>query len=90
MLCYSWENGQFVRTVVMKYMLDYDLSVYNCCCRYKGYVTIKEKIHKSEGGLETFSRGYERFGVLKTPEGISYREWAPGAKEVFLTGDFSM
>ena len=53
-------------------------------------MTLKGKITEAEGGLEKFSRGYERFGVKKTSDGISYREWAPGAKEVFLTGDFSM
>lgn len=45
---------------------------------------------RTEGSLDSFSRGYERFGFTVTPEGcITYREWAPGAREAYLTGDFS-
>lgn len=48
------------------------------------------EIEKNEGGLEKFSRGYEKFGFNKTEKGIVYREWAPAAKAVCLIGDFSM
>eukprot|EP00850_Spirogloea_muscicola_P026631 SM008889S23660 [mRNA] locus=s8889:294:576:+ [translate_table: standard] len=44
------------------------------------YLKLKEAIDKHEGGLEQFSRGYEKFGFNRTEEGITYREWAPGAK----------
>ena len=57
--------------------------------RYKCFCAIKDDIENREGGIETFSRGYERFGLNKTPNGLVYREWAPGAHGVFLTGDFS-
>ena len=43
-----------------------------------------------EGGIDKFSRGYERFGLTKQQDGIIYREWAPGAKAVHLIGEFSM
>ena len=39
--------------------------------------------------MEQFSRGYERFGLTKQQDGLTYREWAPGAKVVHLIGDFS-
>ena len=39
--------------------------------------------------MEQFSRGYERFGLTKQQDGLTYREWAPGAKAVHLIGDFS-
>ncbi|KAI7545104.1 hypothetical protein KC331_g6415, partial [Hortaea werneckii] len=35
-------------------------------------------INTHEGGLEKFSRGYERFGFTVAPDHtITYREWAP-------------
>ncbi|KAJ1862653.1 alpha-1,4-glucan branching enzyme [Coemansia sp. RSA 989] len=47
------------------------------------------EIEASEGGIDKFSRGYEEFGLHVTPEGVRYREWAPGAKEASLVGDFN-
>ena len=51
-----------------------------------------EKLESGEpGGLEAFSRGYERFGLNYSvaEQGIWYREWAPNAKEAYLIGDFN-
>ena len=40
--------------------------------------------------MEKFSRGFEKFGFNVQSNGdITYREWAPNAKQAFLTGDFS-
>lgn len=57
--------------------------------RYKVFTNLKNEIEKNEGGLEKFTRGYERFGINRTHEGLTYREWAPAAHGVYLTGDFS-
>lgn len=46
-------------------------------------------IQETEGGLEKFSRGYEKFGFILEEGGIRYREWAPGVSAAFLIGDFS-
>ncbi|KAJ2676181.1 alpha-1,4-glucan branching enzyme [Coemansia spiralis] len=46
-------------------------------------------IELHEGGIDKYSRGYEIFGLHITPEGVRYREWAPGAKEASLVGDFN-
>nr|OQO16776.1 1,4-alpha-glucan-branching enzyme [Rachicladosporium sp. CCFEE 5018] len=47
-------------------------------------------IDKSEGGLEKFSRGYERYGFNISSDGtITYREWAPNAMRAYLVGDFN-
>ncbi|KAB8235785.1 alpha-1,4-glucan branching enzyme [Aspergillus alliaceus] len=47
-------------------------------------------INEAEGGLEKFSKGYERFGLNVQPNGeIVYREWAPNAVEAQLVGDFN-
>ncbi|PQP97998.1 1 4-alpha-glucan-branching enzyme 1 chloroplastic/amyloplastic isoform X3 [Prunus yedoensis var. nudiflora] len=56
---------------------------------YGQYKRLREEIDKYEGGLEVFSRGYEKFGFTRSAEGITYREWAPGAKSASLIGDFN-
>lgn len=49
-----------------------------------------EKIQGGETDIDKFSRGYEKFGIhIHEDNRVSAREWAPGAKELFLTGDFS-
>ena len=49
-----------------------------------------DKINKNEGGLEKFTRGYEKFGLHRKPDNsLCMTEWAPGAAGVFLKGDFS-
>ncbi|XP_047339190.1 1,4-alpha-glucan-branching enzyme 2-2, chloroplastic/amyloplastic-like [Impatiens glandulifera] len=57
--------------------------------RYKQYKKLRENIDKYEGGLDAFSRGYEKFGFNRSDTGITYREWAPGAKSAALIGDFN-
>ncbi|KAM7255145.1 hypothetical protein ACFE04_020386 [Oxalis oulophora] len=57
--------------------------------RYGQYKRIREAIDKHEGGLEAFSRGYQKFGFSRSATGITYREWAPGAKSAALIGEFN-
>ncbi|KAH0634714.1 hypothetical protein KY290_038213 [Solanum tuberosum] len=57
--------------------------------RYSQYKKMREAIDKYEGGLEAFSRGYEKMGFTRSATGITYREWAPGAKSAALIGDFN-
>ena len=38
--------------------------------------------------LRDFANGHEYFGFHKTENGWFYREWAPGAEKMYLTGDF--
>ncbi|KAL5530287.1 GLC3 [Sanghuangporus sanghuang] len=50
----------------------------------------KNTITEYEGGYDKFSKGYERFGLNVDENGdITYREWAPNAKEAVLIGDFN-
>ncbi|KAL5508118.1 GLC3 [Sanghuangporus vaninii] len=50
----------------------------------------KNTIAEYEGGYDKFSKGYERFGLNVDENGdITYREWAPNAKEAGLIGDFN-
>ena len=39
--------------------------------------------------LYDFANGYIYFGLARTTEGWLYREWAPGADQVHLIGDFN-
>uniref|UniRef100_A0A5B6ZJR3 1,4-alpha-glucan branching enzyme n=1 Tax=Davidia involucrata TaxID=16924 RepID=A0A5B6ZJR3_DAVIN len=57
--------------------------------RYGQYKRMREAIDKYEGGLEVLSRGYEKFGFTRSATGITYREWAPGAKSASVIGDFN-
>jgi len=47
-------------------------------------------INDTEGGLEKFSRGAEKFGFnVDADSNIVYREWAPNATAAYLIGDFN-
>lgn len=47
----------------------------------------KEKLIGRRGRLIDFANGYAYFGFHKTDGGWFYREWAPGAERLWLTGD---
>eukprot|EP00270_Netrium_digitus_P010440 TRINITY_DN323_c0_g1_i5.p1 TRINITY_DN323_c0_g1~~TRINITY_DN323_c0_g1_i5.p1 ORF type:complete len:870 (+),score=237.80 TRINITY_DN323_c0_g1_i5:78-2612(+) len=57
--------------------------------RFGQYKKKRFEIDQYENGLEAFSRGYEKLGFTRSKEGITYREWAPGAKFASLIGDFN-
>ncbi len=42
-----------------------------------------------EKSLSDFANGHNYFGFHKTNDGWVYREWAPAADRMFLTGDFN-
>ncbi|SPO05642.1 probable branching enzyme (be1) [Cephalotrichum gorgonifer] len=47
-------------------------------------------IEKTEGGLDKFSKGTEKFGLnVDSENNVVYREWAPNATEAYLIGDFN-
>ncbi|XP_073033199.1 1,4-alpha-glucan-branching enzyme 2-2, chloroplastic/amyloplastic-like isoform X2 [Primulina eburnea] len=73
------------------YEIDSTLSNYRVHLdyRYEQYKRKREEIDKYEGGLEQFSRGHEKFGFTRSETGVTYREWAPGAKSATLIGDFN-
>lgn len=58
--------------------------------RYSCLQALIKKIDCDEGGLEQFSRGYEKFGVhRKQDNSIEVTEWAPGASGIYLRGEFN-
>ena len=58
--------------------------------RHEHFRRWKDIIAEHEGGYESFTRGYEKLGFnVKSDNSVVYREWAPGAREATLIGDFS-
>jgi 1,4-alpha-glucan branching enzyme len=58
--------------------------------RWSLYKKWKDTIDNYEGGYGTFTQGYKKMGLTISPSGeITYREWAPNAKEAVLIGEFS-
>lgn len=68
--------------------------------RYSAFKSALAILEAQPGGLDGFSRGYERMGFTRGFErapngedtrrsGIWYREWAPGARAACLMGDFN-
>ncbi|PIL37307.1 ATP-binding cassette transporter [Ganoderma sinense ZZ0214-1] len=50
----------------------------------------KDTIENAEGGYDKFTKGYRTFGFNIAEDGtMTYREWAPNAKEAVLIGDFN-
>ncbi len=56
--------------------------------RAKLYEKTRASLVGEDGNLCDFANGYEYFGIHPTEKGWVYREWAPGADAMFLTGDF--
>jgi 1,4-alpha-glucan branching enzyme len=58
--------------------------------RYNAFREWKETIQKHEGGYDKFTKGYLKFGFnIGSKNEVTYREWAPNAKEAYLIGEFS-
>ncbi|KAI7843063.1 hypothetical protein COHA_003235 [Chlorella ohadii] len=57
--------------------------------RWQQYRGTKDAILANERSLADFAKGYERYGVVKENGRTVYREWAPGAAEAQLIGDFN-
>ena len=57
--------------------------------RVAQYEKKKAEILAGQVSLSAFASAYEYFGFHKTAGGFVYREWAPGAERMFVTGDFA-
>ena len=60
---------------------DFDL-------RMERYEKKKKQLLPKGGSLADFANGSEYFGFHKSPDGWYYREWAPAADKLWLTGEF--
>ncbi|XP_050314045.1 1,4-alpha-glucan-branching enzyme [Anthonomus grandis grandis] len=58
--------------------------------RYGVFKDRLELIEESPGGIEDFTKAYKHYGVhVQANNSIICREWAPGAKGMWLTGEFN-
>ena len=64
------------------YEKDFDLR----CERYRNK---KKQLLKKGQSLNDFASGSDYFGFHKVKDGWYYREWAPAARKLYLTGDFN-
>ena len=55
--------------------------------RMDGYKKIKNQLLGKSGNICDFSNAHLYFGFHRTNDGWVYREWAPAADALFLTGD---
>ena len=49
---------------------------------------MRERITEGRVDLLDLASGHEHFGLHRTAEGWTFREWAPNATAVYLVGDF--
>ena len=61
---------------------DIELRMYN-------YRSTKERLMPQGGTLNEFANAHEYFGIHHVEGGWVYREWAPSAHQLYLTGDFN-
>ncbi|MBQ1566475.1 MAG: alpha amylase C-terminal domain-containing protein [Erysipelotrichaceae bacterium] len=53
------------------------------------YKIKKKQLLGENGDLASFANGHKYYGFHRTDEGWIYREWAPAADQLYLTGDFN-
>ena len=57
--------------------------------RTKLYLEKRKELLGDFSSLSEIANGYKYFGFHKTGGGWVYREWAPAASRMYLTGDFN-
>ena len=57
--------------------------------RMRLYHDTKARLLPNGSTLNEFANGHEYYGIHRVPGGWIYREWAPSAYQLYLTGDFN-
>ncbi|XP_057375752.1 1,4-alpha-glucan-branching enzyme-like [Daphnia carinata] len=58
--------------------------------RYGTFDKLRKEICQCEGGIDKFTSGYKSFGIhVNQDNSVSCKEWAPGARQLYLYGDFN-
>ena len=61
---------------------DIELRMFN-------YYNTKHRLMPQGGTLKDFANAHEYFGIHRVEGGWVYREWAPSAYQLYLTGEFN-
>src|SRR3954465_15264268 len=64
---------------------------YDVNSRFERYKKARKEIEDAEGSLLDFAKGHYYYGInqVTVRNGWVYREWAPRAHQLSLTGDFN-
>ena len=57
--------------------------------RMQRHADTRRALLGDKADLSSFANGYLYYGIARTEDGWVYREWAPGADEMHLIGDFN-
>ena len=57
--------------------------------RMRLYQETKDRLMPGGGTLNDFANGHQYYGIHRVDGGWVYREWAPSAYQLYLTGDFN-
>ncbi len=57
--------------------------------RMNRFLKIRKRLAGNAARLTDFANGHLYYGFHRTEDGWCFREWLPGADQVFLTGDFN-
>lgn len=57
--------------------------------RMQRYRSVRKVLLGKKAGFRDFANGHKHFGFHRTDDGWFYREWAPSADSLALTGDFN-
>ena len=57
--------------------------------RMDRHAEVRRALLGDHADLTSFANGYMYYGIHRTETGWVYREWAPGADEMYLIGDFN-
>ena len=57
--------------------------------RMSRHLEVCQALLGDKGDLYSLANGYIYYGIARTTDGWLYREWAPGADEMHLIGDFN-
>lgn len=58
---------------------------------YHVFQKLLKQLETEEQGIEVFTSAYKHFGIHVHPQTneINIKEWAPGAKAMYIKGEFS-
>ena len=57
--------------------------------RIANFKSARKRLIPKNGTLSDFANGHHYFGLHRAVGGWVYREWAPAAEALYLTGDFN-